>query len=64
MTVEMLFLWYPENVLVKQYEGCANSFKERFWIDKSETNADQKNCVVANHAVNVFLSSASKFDYF
>ena len=47
----------------KQYVGSATGFKERFRIHKSDTNTGKIRCGVANHLLNVYRFSTSKFEY-
>ena len=46
-----------------QYVGSATGFKERFRIHKSDKNTVKIRCGFANHCLNIFRSSTSKFDY-
>ena len=47
----------------KQYVGSATDFKERFRIQKSDINTGKIRADVANHLLNVCLSSTSNFEY-
>ena len=47
-----------------QYVGSATGFKERFRIHKSDINTVKIRCGFANHCLNIFRSSTSKFDYY
>ena len=47
----------------KQYGGSATGFKERFRNHKSDINTGKLRCGVANHLLNVYHSSTSKFEY-
>ena len=47
----------------KQYIGSASGFKERFTIHKSDVNTGKIRCGVANHLLNVWRSSTSKFEH-
>lgn len=48
--------------ICKQYVGSTTGFKERFRIDKSDTNTAKARCGMAMHLLNVCRSGASKFE--
>ena len=63
--------WNTKNIIYlitckncsKQYIGSATSFKERFWIHKSDINTGKFRCGVANHLLNVCKSAICKTEY-
>ena len=46
-----------------QYVGSAIGFKEKLRIHKSDINTVKIRCGFANHCLNIFRSSTSKFEY-
>ena len=58
--VEVLFIWYASNLVVRIYVGSTTGFKEQLRIQKCDINSVKVRRGVANHLFNFRPSSASK----